>query len=155
MALRPSGLSLASAVMSCHIAPAGLAWLLQTPPSGVPVFRFPSKRAPARAATRARSWPGRHWRSPPRPSPTTRLDRFKAATAQHSPVQARLLTRVPSSRSEEHTSELQSLMRISYAVFYLKKKKKDKYTLNQTTIQHTEYIHTLIEQTYTVHYIHH
>src|SRR3546814_2114661 len=28
----------------------------------------------------------------------------------------------PSSRSEEHTSELQSLMRISYAVFCLKKK---------------------------------
>src|SRR3546814_2322033 len=32
-------------------------------------------------------------------------------------------------RSEEHTSELQSLMRISYAVFCLKKKKK---TINQT-----------------------
>src|SRR3546814_6823933 len=32
-------------------------------------------------------------------------------------------------RSEEHTSELQSLMRISYAVFCLKKKKKNsKYT---------------------------
>src|SRR3546814_1898224 len=30
----------------------------------------------------------------------------------------------PSFRSEEHTSELQSLMRISYAVFCLKKKKK-------------------------------
>src|SRR3546814_4815389 len=29
-----------------------------------------------------------------------------------------------SKRSEEHTSELQSLMRISYAVFCLKKKKK-------------------------------
>src|SRR3546814_3540710 len=29
----------------------------------------------------------------------------------------------PSLRSEEHTSELQSLMRISYAVFCLKKKK--------------------------------
>src|SRR3546814_5515759 len=28
-------------------------------------------------------------------------------------------------RSEEHTSELQSLMRISYAVFCLKKKKKN------------------------------
>src|SRR3546814_1863387 len=28
-------------------------------------------------------------------------------------------------RSEEHTSELQSLMRISYAVFCLKKKKND------------------------------
>src|SRR3546814_8940839 len=31
---------------------------------------------------------------------------------------------VQSRRSEEHTSELQSLMRISYAVFCLKKKKK-------------------------------
>src|SRR3546814_10379711 len=30
----------------------------------------------------------------------------------------------PSGRSEEHTSELQSLMRISYAVFCLKKKTK-------------------------------
>src|SRR3546814_7278904 len=30
----------------------------------------------------------------------------------------------PEARSEEHTSELQSLMRISYAVFCLKKKKK-------------------------------
>src|SRR3546814_2064481 len=33
-------------------------------------------------------------------------------------------------RSEEHTSELQSLMRISYAVFCLKKKKKQNNTLN-------------------------
>src|SRR3546814_4503079 len=31
-------------------------------------------------------------------------------------------------RSEEHTSELQSLMRISYAVFCLKKKKHDQHT---------------------------
>src|SRR3546814_17056686 len=30
---------------------------------------------------------------------------------------------LPPNRSEEHTSELQSLMRISYAVFCLKKKK--------------------------------
>src|SRR3546814_13667465 len=30
-----------------------------------------------------------------------------------------------STRSEEHTSELQSLMRISYAVFCLKKKKQE------------------------------
>src|SRR3546814_9524041 len=37
-------------------------------------------------------------------------------------------------RSEEHTSELQSLMRISYAVFCLKKKKQD------TTQQYTPYI---------------
>src|SRR3546814_5340386 len=33
-------------------------------------------------------------------------------------------------RSEEHTSELQSLMRISYAVFCLKKKKKHTKTNN-------------------------
>src|SRR3546814_1065180 len=32
-------------------------------------------------------------------------------------------------RSEEHTSELQSLMRISYAVFCLKKKKRPKTTM--------------------------
>src|SRR3546814_5962794 len=33
-------------------------------------------------------------------------------------------------RSEEHTSELQSLMRISYAVFCLKKKNKEQFILN-------------------------
>src|SRR3546814_6525393 len=47
--------------------------------------------------------------------------------------------RIPSSettrRSEEHTSELQSLMRISYAVFCLKKKKKRKTKHNN--IKHT------------------
>src|SRR3546814_10674427 len=53
----------------------------------------------------------------------------------------------PEKRSEEHTSELQSLMRISYAVFCLKKKNNNtknttaqitKLT-NQTMIQHTLY----------------
>src|SRR3546814_9165770 len=41
-------------------------------------------------------------------------------------------------RSEEHTSELQSLMRISYAVFCLKKKKKKKVrvTRSNTIKQH-------------------
>src|SRR3546814_4482792 len=37
---------------------------------------------------------------------------------------AALGTDVGNARSEEHTSELQSLMRISYAVFCLKKKKR-------------------------------
>src|SRR3546814_1994870 len=37
-------------------------------------------------------------------------------------------------RSEEHTSELQSLMRISYAVFCLKKKKKTESNSNHTFI---------------------
>src|SRR3546814_5315761 len=41
------------------------------------------------------------------------------------------------SRSEEHTSELQSLMRISYAVFCLKKKNNKTHTTNYTQIKHT------------------
>src|SRR3546814_5545592 len=36
-------------------------------------------------------------------------------------------------RSEEHTSELQSLMRLSYAVFCLKKKNTHNYTLRRRT----------------------
>src|SRR3546814_5505854 len=42
-------------------------------------------------------------------------------------------------RSEEHTSELQSLMRISYAVFCLKKKKHNS---EPTPQQHTNYHRT-------------
>src|SRR3546814_3539834 len=40
--------------------------------------------------------------------------------------EAGILARIAGMRSEEHTSELQSLMRISYAVFCLKKKKHKK-----------------------------
>src|SRR3546814_5270863 len=57
------------------------------------------------------------------------------------------------SRSEEHTSELQSLMRISYAVFCLKKKKNqhtNKYprlTQSKTTMQTKDNLNmTLIKQ---------
>src|SRR3546814_1522840 len=39
-------------------------------------------------------------------------------------------------RSEEHTSELQSLMRISYAVFCLKKQKQDHHTIRPITSLH-------------------
>src|SRR3546814_10383091 len=42
-------------------------------------------------------------------------------------------------RSEEHTSELQSLMRISYAVFCLKKKNTNPKTNNQSIIL-TQYV---------------
>src|SRR3546814_5083535 len=41
-------------------------------------------------------------------------------------------------RSEEHTSELQSLMRISYAVFCLKKQKNNKYSKSSTKIRCAE-----------------
>src|SRR3546814_3096395 len=45
----------------------------------------------------------------------------------------------PATRSEEHTSELQSLMRISYAVFCLKKKNTLMYT--------TDIVQTYVAQT--------
>src|SRR3546814_7388730 len=55
-------------------------------------------------------------------------DRFAEAFAErlHAHVRTDLWGYAPGEqlRSEEHTSELQSLMRISYAVFCLKKKKK-------------------------------
>src|SRR3546814_12660136 len=46
-------------------------------------------------------------------------------------------------RSEEHTSELQSLMRISYAVFCLKIKTTNPYTVSSATadIIHSQYSH--------------
>src|SRR3546814_2972668 len=54
-------------------------------------------------------------------------------------------------RSEEHTSELQSLMRISYAVFCLKKKKKTKKKHVMTIIkkryldrENTTYVNKLV-----------
>src|SRR3546814_4442160 len=48
-------------------------------------------------------------------------------------------------RSEEHTSELQSLMRISYAVFCLKKKKEPAYQMitistTESAIEHPTHI---------------
>src|SRR3546814_13655197 len=50
------------------------------------------------------------------------LGRHVAGSALHRCVHCRILLGM---RSEEHTSELQSLMRISYAVFCLKKKKNN------------------------------
>src|SRR3546814_5914045 len=57
----------------------------------------------------------------------TRLERAGAEVTVDQPDR--------SLRSEEHTSELQSLMRISYAVFCLKKKKS-----NTATLIHNYYI---------------
>src|SRR3546814_2346622 len=54
--------------------------------------------------------------------------RVEAITRESSVIKSFILRPADGSavmtRSEEHTSELQSLMRISYAVFCLKKKKK-------------------------------
>src|SRR3546814_10234712 len=54
-------------------------------------------------------------------------------------------------RSEEHTSELQSLMRISYAVFGLKKKNKHGQLLQRNTVQHASIVWTDVETVYACH----
>src|SRR3546814_4779179 len=62
-------------------------------------------------------------------------------------------------RSEEHTSELQSLMRISYAVFCLKKKKTqlnttysiNKYDKSRSKCTSSQFIYALAECHYHVH----
>src|SRR3546814_8097449 len=57
------------------------------------------------------------------------------AIAPFSEPDASSETRSITMRSEEHTSELQSLMRISYAVFCLKKKKNDRVNTQQEVKQ--------------------
>src|SRR3546814_2275546 len=51
-------------------------------------------------------------------------DEIQRLSAPSQPCTAALIGNGSSCRSEEHTSELQSLMRISYAVFCLKKQTK-------------------------------
>src|SRR3546814_5787785 len=62
--------------------------------------------------------------SPARIGESAFTPHFQSQTRQpaSAPVQSQTAARARYCRSEEHTSELQSLMRISYAVFCLKKK---------------------------------
>src|SRR3546814_8442040 len=91
------------------------------------------RRGARDAAARLRDRLGARALSFPRP-PAARRDRPPAAGAAAGgdglAAAARLWTdgaaRALAERSEEHTSELQSLMRISYAVFCLKKKNNNK-----------------------------
>src|SRR3546814_4650806 len=62
------------------------------------------------------------------------LKLFATAFLEHGD---RIAAECAAERSEEHTSELQSLMRISYAVFCLKKKKH-----NNTKTMSTDNTHT-------------
>src|SRR3546814_1719017 len=63
------------------------------------------------------------------------MRRFPQPRAVRTPIRGQapcpISSRTPAIRSEEHTSELQSLMRISYAVFCLKKKKNKKIKNNK------------------------
>src|SRR3546814_2859732 len=66
------------------------------------------------------------------PGPLVRADKGQSCTARLVDIPIIGETR----RSEEHTSELQSLMRISYAVFCLKKKNKHTYKKQKEKISH-------------------
>src|SRR3546814_2093095 len=57
--------------------------------------------------------------------------RANAGAGAHDPGRVGIHGPEDRRRSEEHTSELQSLMRISYAVFCLKKKTSQKITISQ------------------------
>src|SRR3546814_2853348 len=66
--------------------------------------------------------------------------------ADHQPA-VRECTTSPADRSEEHTSEIQSLMRNSYAVFSWKKKtKNDRKTDANNYIEHTNRRHTKTQE---------
>src|SRR3546814_3890041 len=67
--------------------------------------------------------------------PLTRSASLSASRSASSRSAAHIL-RDSDRRSEEHTSELQSLMRISYAVFCLKKKKNTKIKAREQREQH-------------------
>src|SRR3546814_4824623 len=68
-------------------------------------------------------------------SPSTRG--HAAGSRPHAKIFARQPSPRPRARSEEHTSELQSLMRISYAVFRLKQKTQQKIHYSKSPIIHT------------------
>src|SRR3546814_2239177 len=68
----------------------------------------------------------------------SRADHRKIVPANRFPARIAAMGHVRALRSEEHTSELQSLMRISYAVFCLKKKKTI-YNKNQMNMQYAEH----------------
>src|SRR3546814_2076023 len=111
--------------------------------------RGPGRRfrdAVAAAASRA-------GRCSPRSRPALRVAAVAAVSAHRDagagPVRAGVVPAArpapPGPRSEEHTSELQSLMRISYAVFCLTKKKKKervKTCRNLTNYTTTNYTYT-------------
>src|SRR3546814_6494498 len=76
---------------------------------------------------------------PDTPSPSRASRKMvRTVSAWKGSISSRFLTLAPrcsaATRSEEHTSELQSLMHISYAVFCLKKKKQ---TIQQNKKKHT------------------
>src|SRR3546814_6727606 len=117
--------------------------------AGSPAFLLAGNHAPASVISRTVPWPPNVRLFGSRRPETHRLPELSVAVHGQSfstpAVTENLVLAYPPAephafRSEEHTSELQSLMRTSYAVFCLKKKKAP-VTITQanilTTITHT------------------
>src|SRR3546814_6228666 len=90
----------------------------------------------SRTPGRGRSPDRRTARPPPGDGCCPHRTRTKSIRSLHLHGLPRRAGKITEQRSEEHTSELQSLMRISYAVFCLKKKNK-KNKLRENTTQQT------------------
>src|SRR3546814_10704183 len=98
------------------------------PSPAVDTSRLP--RQPAAAYSYPPSWE-RSWAAAGADASTRAASRGIGGSAL---IMCRVLLLTPQTRSEEHTSELQSLMRISYAVFCLTKNNKSTtYRLQHTT----------------------
>src|SRR3546814_5727876 len=101
------------------------------------LYRLGSRRCFQRQTTISRRSPSRSSRASVKLPLATRVWASSTLKASRPHRVVHLKSKSPSistptvfcTRSEEHTSELQSLMRISYAVFCLKKKNKKKYQL--------------------------
>src|SRR3546814_2941437 len=97
-----------------HDAPAP--WLASSRPTSSGVSTMPSRFDIEALTTAAATLP-----------PAIEVNAIDDCTVDgsvHTNRRPRYSSGVSTARSEEHTSELQSLMRISYAVFCLKKKKE-------------------------------
>src|SRR3546814_2011316 len=112
-----------------------------TPPDRPRALRRPARHHHRRRLRpRAGPAPELHRPRPGRLRPRPRLRRRtlrlgpRRPPPPHRPPRRAVLQPV---RSEEHTSELQSLMRISYAVFCLKKKKYTRTTRYNITVHTT------------------
>src|SRR3546814_4150611 len=95
---------------------------------------------------------GRRRKAAPAHRPLQTLDATRGTQNARRPVRTACRTRTYTGRrSEEHTSELQSLMRISYAVFCLKKKIKQIYYMNNIkTKDKTKYTQITTTLHYTI-----
>src|SRR3546814_1938970 len=92
------------------------------------LFRSPAQRRRGRSAACAGRRPHHRQGAEPRQPDLDPLPARLAEEARAGGGGAHAAALPRQGRSEEHTSELQSLMRISYAVFCLKKKNKKQQT---------------------------